>query len=764
MGEYKAQFISMIIMVALGIGVFLGFNMEWKSIEKNTEKFFDETYFADYRLVSTGENGFSASDAEKIKNIAGVDEAGRYISENAYVAGTKKTDSDSEKTVALTVTENKNVSFFKLIDGDEYDETSADGVWLSEKFATAAGFKKGDKITFKYSVFEFSGEIKGLVKSGEQMICLEDSTQLMPKFDDHGFAYISPAFYAKSLAEKGLNPIYPQINVISGLSKSEISSAADAALGKTTLLLTRSEVMSSAGAESEAEEGKTMSSIIPVVFLVIAILTMVTTMHRLTVKEKTQIGTLKALGYKDSVVTRHYTSYASAIGVIGSLLGIGIGYAIAFIIMNPKGMMGTYFDMPYWKIYTPWYCWIVIAAIVAFLTLIGMLSVKKMLSGTAADALRPYTPKKMKNLALEKTALWKKFSFGTKWNLRDVMRHKARTGMSLIGILGCVVILVGALGMKDTMQAFLDDYYNSAMKYETRVDLDENTGTNAEKAEFAEFLAGDRSSSVSVEFNEKAISVDVYRIEHGMVNFPDKKGNFVALPDDGALICTRIAKDYGLKAGDAFAVKPYGTDKSYTLKVAAVIRSASENAVISETYADSLGFEYKISSVYTNETAKEAFDGKNFVKKTQSRDDIMKSFDSFTQLLNQSVTILIVAGVLLGLIVLYNLGVMSYTERYREMATLKVVGFKDKKIASLLITQNLWVTLAGVLFGIPLGAGLLSYLVTALASEYEMRVSIRPLTVVIAVIATFAVSFAVSLALSKKNKKIDMVEALKGAE
>lgn len=761
---YKAQFISMIIMVALGVGVFLGFNMEWKTIEKNTEKFFDETNFADFRLVSTDESGFSASDAEKIKNIAGVEAAGRYISENAYVAGTKKADSNSEKTVALTVTENKNVSFFKLTGGDEYDETSESGVWLSEKFASEAGFKCGDKITFKYSVFVFKGEVKGLVKSGEHMICLADSTQLMPKFDDHGFAYISPAFYAKALAEKGLSPIYPQINVISGLSKSEISSAADAVLGKTTLLLTRAEVISSAGAESETEEGKTMGSVIPVVFLVIAVLTMVTTMHRLTVKEKTQIGTLKALGFKDKTVTLHYTSYALAIGVLGSVLGIGLGYGIAAFVMNPKGMMGTYLDMPYWKIYTPWYCWLVIAAIVATLTVIGMLSVKKMLAGTAADALRPHTPKKMKNLAVEKTALWKKFSFGTKWNLRDVMRHKARTGMSLIGVLGCVIILVGALGMKDTMQAFLDDYYNTAMKYETRVDLDENSGDNLDKIEFAKSLAGDRSASVSVEFNEKAVSVDVYDVSHGMVNFPDKKGDSVALPDDGALICTRLAKDYGLKPGDTFTVKPYGTDKSYTLKVAAVIRSVSENAVISEKYADNLGLAYKISAIYTNETAKEVLESKSFVKKAQSREDIMKSFDSFTQLLNQSVTILIAAGVVLGLIVLYNLGVMSYTERYREMATLKVVGFKDKKIASLLITQNLWVTCAGVLFGIPLGAGVLGYLVTALAAEYEMRVRVSPITVIIAAAATFAVSFAVSFAISKKNKKIDMVEALKGAE
>lgn len=142
----------------------------------------------------------------------------------------------------------------------------------------------------------------------------------------------------------------------------------------------------------------------------------------------------------------------------------------------------------------------------------------------------------------------------------------------------------------------------------------------------------------------------------------------------------------------------------------------------------------------------------------------MKSFDTFVQMLRMSVTVLICAAVVLGLIVLYNLGVMSYTERYREMATLKVVGFKDKKIGRLLISQNLWVTLIGAILGVPVGAFTLTYLLKALASEYEMRAVISVWTVLASVAITFLVSLLVSVLVSRKNKKIDMVEALKGAE
>lgn len=751
--EYKAQFISMIIMVALGVGVFLGFNMEWKSIEQNTEKFFEETRFADYRLVSADPMGFSEENLDKIAGIEGVEAASRYVSENATV-------NDTMKTVALTVTENKNVSFFKLMSGEEYDENSENGVWLSQKFADENNIKAGDEIKFTYASIEFNGVVKGLVKSGEHAICIADKTQIMPKFDSHGFAYISPAFYKKVM---GAYVVYPQINVLTDLSKDEFSKKADEVLQKTTLVLTRDEVVSSAGAKGEIEEGQTMGSIIPVMFLLIGILTMVTTMHRITVKEKTQIGTLKALGFKDKTITRHYTSYAFAIGFIGSVLGFGVAYIIVAIIINPKGMMGTYLDMPYWKFYTPWYCYLIVAGIITALTFIGYLSVKNMLKGTAADALRPYVPKKMKNLAVEKTKFWDKLPFGAKWNLRDVARHKARTGMSLIGVIGCVIILVGSLGMRDTMKAFLSDYYDTQMNYEYRLNL--SADITEEKADkIIENVNGDYSASVSIEYGGKPISLDIYGVKNGYVNFLSSKKGSVKVPDTGALVSTRIFKDNNLSVGSEIIVKPYGTDKEFKIKVADQIRSTSESIIISPAYAESLGIDYAIDSVYTKLTDNKALANTDGVKSVQSKQEIMNSFDSFTGMLNQSVTILIVAGILLGLIVLYNLGVMSYVERYRELATLKVVGFKDKKISGILISQNLWTTLFGSIIGVPLGIGLLKYLCDALAPEYELRLVVSALTVLIAIVATFATSFVVSFVLSKKNKKIDMVEALKGVE
>ena len=449
MGLYRAQFISMLIMIALGVGIFIGFNMEWVSIAKNTGSFFEATDFADYRIVS--EAGFTEDELKTVSDIGGVDRASRYVCVNADVKGR---DGDS---VALTVTENEDVSGVMVVSGDAYDSKSADGIWLSDRYADANDIATGDKLTLEYGGIEIKGEVKGLIKASEHMVCVRDETQLMPDYSTYGYAYISPELYEKAVGFE----YYPQINVISAMSKKAFTDKADEKLDRTLLVLSKDENASFAGAEGEIEEGRTMSAVLPVLFLLIAVLTMVTTMHRLAANEKLQIGTLKALGFKDRKILRHYTSYAFMIGIAGSAIGVGLGYLVAHMIMDPDGTMGTYFDMPEWKLYLPWFCYVILGAMIVLLTLIGYLSVKKMLAGTAADALRPYSPKKMKSLLIEKSRIFGRLSFGARWNLRDALRHKSRMAMSLIGIAGCTLIITAVLGMSDTMDEFLKIYYES---------------------------------------------------------------------------------------------------------------------------------------------------------------------------------------------------------------------------------------------------------------------------------------------------------------
>ena len=457
--SYKAQFISMILMITLGMGMFLGFNMEWKTIEVDTFKFFEETNYADYRLYS--EKGFTADDLDKIEGIEGVDAATRYLSVNLDIKGEKN------KSLALDVSENYTVSTFTVMDGEAYDE-NGDGFWLSDKFAAANDYKIGDSLTLEFQGVEISGKIVGLIKAGEHMICVADKNQMMPDYNTFGYAYISPKklrsvaeekakgnareeleksgvpaemiddsinelFKNGDMVDKALNQVYAQVNLISDLEKSDLEERVKDALGRTIMVSPKDDHVVYKESQGEAEEGKTMGSVLPVLFLLIAVLTMVTTMHRIATKEKTQIGTLKALGFKNRRILRHYTSYGLFIGLVGTGLGVALGYVVCKLIMSENGMMGTYFDMPDWSAAIPAFCYPVMGGTILLLTLISFLSVRQQLKGTAADALRPYTPKKMRKVFLERFRFWDKMHFGTKWNIRDLSRHKSRSAMTLFG-------------------------------------------------------------------------------------------------------------------------------------------------------------------------------------------------------------------------------------------------------------------------------------------------------------------------------------------
>ena len=561
---YKVQFVSMILLIALGVGVFVGFNAEWVTIGEDTGAFFRDCGFADYRIID--EDGISSADVDKIRDLEGVAGVSRFLSVNADVM-------DSDDQLALTVTESEHTSGFVLMEGGEYDRWDADGFWLMDKYAHQNGIKPGDKLTVTFEDMEFTGTVRGLIESAEYLICVRDESQVMPDFDTYGYVYASPAMLRKVIekqireeepdidddimsvaVKQACDEVFCQVNVNSSMDKQEIQTAVDEALGRSLLILTKDENVSYAESRGEMNEGKTMGAVLPVLFLAIAILTMITTMNRITISEKTQIGTLKALGFRDKRIIRHYTSYAVVISLTGSVLGIVLGYLLCRMVMSQDGMMGTYFVMPDWTVHIPVWIWAVVLAIVLLTILVGYLSVKDLLRGTAAETLRPYTPKHIHRLFLEGTALWRRMRFGTKWNLRDIFRHKSRSAMSFIGTFGCMLMLVASFGMNQTMDNFLDTFYDGTAAYATKIFMSSDAD-NEDAVKLADELDGDYSASVSSKVGDKTVSVDVYNITHDMYRFIDKDSNIIPLPEEGALICKRLARDFDAKPGDVVTVE-----------------------------------------------------------------------------------------------------------------------------------------------------------------------------------------------------------------
>ena len=747
---YKSQFISMILMVTLGIGSFVGFNIEWKSLEYNMNNFFRDTGLADFRVYD--EKGITEDNLEDILNINGVNKVSRVFSASADIEGTKG------DTVTLAVTENPKVNGFEIIDGEKYDPNSEEDILLSDKYAAENNVKIGDKMTFLYGERKFEGKVSALIKAGEQAVCIRDVSQLMPDYKTHGFAYISPKLYESVIG----NEYYPFAYVCSKLNEEEFTTKIEEVFDKKTLILTKDDVESYAGPMGEIDEGKTMATLLPPIFLIIAFLTMMSTMNRIVVKEKIQIGTLKALGFKDKRILHHYTAYGFIVAVIGTILGIILGYGVGYMIDNPHGNMGAYMDMPEWKLIFPLNNIPVLICVILLMTFIGYFSTKKMLQGNPADTLRPYVPKNMKSMAIENTRFFEKLSFGSRWNLRDTMRHKARTLMSILGVVGCIIILIGVLGMRDSVVKFIDDYYKDSMNYSSRIYLEESI-TEKQYDFLMEKYHGDSSCNMPMDLNNESIMLEIHKSTNDMVRFISDQDKNVKPNDEGAYVCIRLAEKFNLKRGDSFTVTPFGTDDKYQMKVAGIVRNISESFFISDEYAKKIDLKYMPDSIYTDAMKKD-IPLKDGIKNVQSKEMIGASFDSFMEIMEFMITLLIFVGILLGIVVLYNLGSMMYTERYRELATLKVIGFKDKKIANILHGQTLWTTVIGIIIGIPIGIITLDYLIITLGERYEMISYLNPLSVIISVVLTVGVSLFVSVLTARKSKKIDMVSSLKGIE
>ncbi|MBR1731954.1 MAG: ABC transporter permease, partial [Ruminococcus sp.] len=263
-------------------------------------------------------------------------------------------------------------------------------------------------------------------------------------------------------------------------------------------------------------------------------------------------------------------------------------------------------------------------------------------------------------------------------------------------------------------------------------------------------------------FGGYTVTLDIVHNPNSLMNVIDEDNKPISLSDSGVYLCLRL-KDKA-EIGDKIKFSPYGSKKTYEATVLGYNRSVmTESVTISDKLADSLGVDYTISSIYTDKKLAD-IPSSDIISGKQDKAQLMETFDSFVEIMDSMVIILVIAAALVGLVVLYNLGLMSYVERSRELATLKVLGFRNRDIGRLLISQNIWLTVIGVVIGLPAGVGVLQWLLTALAGEYEMKLMLGPLTYFASILLTFGVALLVSLMVARKNKKIDMVEALKGAE
>ena len=491
-------------------------------------------------------------------------------------------------------------------------------------------------------------------------------------------------------------------------------------------------------------------------------LILLTTMTRIITHQRTQIGILKASGFKNSSIILHYISYGFWLVLIGSILGLILGPMTLPQLFYPS-MSATY-KLPSWN--PAWSMnFVYVAVLMVLMSLaVSYYSVKSISDEKPADTIRPKVPKVSTSGFLEKLPIWKRLSFNVRWNWCDAKRNKFRALMTIIGVIGCSALLVCAFGMYDGMNDLKEWEYNQINHYDSKLVVEENA-TDAQIDDVAKAVNGDKlmESAIEIESDDAKKSGSLTVLNNtDLVTPTDYDWNKVDIKDEEVSISQKMADMLDVKVGDTVKWHIMGSDKWVKTKIDKIHADPiSQGFIMSADKLEDLDLNYTPTSIVTAEHVNQSYDG---VKAASSLKDMTSSWDELTESMWLLIYILIFFASLLAIIVLYNLGLLSFTEIEREIATLKVLGFKSGFLRRLLLTQNLWFTAAGFILGLPVGYVILAIMWESSGDSFYILPSISLSNFILTAVITFALSILVNLMFSRKIKKLDMVESLKSGE
>jgi len=745
--KHKAQFISIFLMAFLGVFVFAGVGGESVGLEVNVNDYYDETNLADGWIYSNYINDLF---------MYQVDVLGATTDMERQLVVDSVGDFKNDPDITLHFVENNTISKFYLIEGEKLDINDENGVWLDKSFADAKGLGIGDKITFEFADYRITKTIRGLGYSPEY-VYHASSSSVIPDFNKIGFAYMSYKAFPEDTVP------YNVLNVKFEGEPETYSELLDYHMGGYySSFVERSEHVSVGQFSEEMAQHKMMGDIFPVVFILIAMLILLTTMRRIITHQRTQIGILKASGFKNHSIILHYVSYGFWLVLVGAILGLILGPMTLPQLFYPS-MSATY-KMPSWN--PAWSMnFVYVAALMVLMSLaVSYYSVRNISNEKPADTIRPKTPKVSTSGLVEKLGIWKRLSFNARWNWRDAKRNKSRALMTIIGVIGCSALLVCAFGMYDGMNDLKEWEYSDINHYDSKLVVEDNASVS-QIDNVAEDVNGDKimESSIEIESDNAKKSGSLLVVnDTDLITPTDYDRNHVEIKDDEVSISQKMADMLGVKVGDKVKWHIMGSDKWVKTKIDKIHADPiSQGFIMSQDKLEDLDLNYTTTSVITAEHVDKDYDG---VKVANSMKDMTSSWDEMTESMWLLIYILIFFAALLAIVVLYNLGLLSFTEIEREIATLKVLGFKTSALRKLLLTQNLWFTAIGFILGLPVGYMILDVMWASSGDSFYILPSITLSNLLLTAVITFALSIFVNLMFSRKIKRLDMVESLKSGE
>ena len=734
-------------MAFLGVFVFAGVGGESVGLEVNSNNYYNDTNLADGWIYSAD---LSDDFVDKVNNLSLTTASERQLVIDSVA------DFKNDPDITLHFVENNTISKFYLMEGDALNISDGDGVWLDKSFADAKGLNVGDNITFKFNGLEIEKEIKGIGYSPEYVYHASTSS-VVPDFNKIGFAYMSYKAFPLD------NVPYNVLNVkFEGTPDEYDDLLSDKLDGDYNSFIQRSEHTSVSQFSEETDQHRMMADIFPVVFILIAMLILLTTMTRIIAHQRTQIGILKASGFTNRSIMIHYISYGFWLVLVGSVLGLILGPLTLPKLFLPS-MSATY-KLPSWN--PAWSMnFIYVTALMIIMSLaVSYFAVRSISKENPADTIKPKAPKVSSSGFIEKFSFWKKLSFNARWNYRDAKRNKFRALMTIIGVIGCTTLLISAFGMYDGMNDLKEWEFNQINHYDSKLVIDEEASLS-EIDDVADDVDGDKimESAIEIESSSAKKSGSLLVLNHtDLITPTDYDWNRISIGDDEVSISQKMADLLDVDVGDTVTWHIMGSDKWVNTTIDKIHADpTSQGFIMSKDKLEDLDLNYTPTSIVTAEHVDKNYSA---IKSVNSIKDIVSSWDELTEAMWLAIYVLIFFASVLAVVVLYNLGLLSFTEIEREIATLKVLGFKTGSLRRLLLTQNLWFTAIGFLVGLPVGYYILKIMWDSSGDSFYILPSISLGNFMISAAITFALSILVNLMFSRKIKKLDMVESLKSGE
>ncbi len=817
--EFKSNFglfFSIFLLSALAIAMFC--TMEGHVLSQNAarEKYHEECNLSD--LWMYGE-GFTQDELDEIRALDFVEAAQLRMS----VTGT--TPEFAGVQVDMFLERENVVNTPYLVKGEEFNPEDTEGIWLANAFAVRRNLDVGDDFTIEYNGVTFTKKIKGLVESteyeyrqadGDADVYLENIAIVFMSYDafpirDYVTHLIeSEKITARKIADntKILDEKLEQLKT-AGLTVDDITrdmlleiaeNMSDEKLAKLmpytqmiirtkdggalahedevakaidydySAIIDRKSIQGIVRLDSELEQHQAFAYVFVVIFVGIAVLVIATSMGRIVEKQRTQIGTMNALGMKRWKIVLHYISYSLLVSMLGVVVGLIFGVGLGAPAM--MSMFEQYYIMPgLHSVFHPLYI-IISLAIIAVCSLSCFLSCRKVLGIKPAEALRPAAPKQGKKCIFEKLPFWEKLSFNTQYNLRDISRAKLRAFMGIVGTAVGMLLMLYGVGCNQLVDIMTDLNFNKIYTTEYQVKLSADAKL-VDVDELSDSFAGELVMTDAVEISkvknasssEKKKEIVTVIEEKGLYNLIDVN-NEITQPVPGTVgISRKLAEDMGIKVGDTIYWHIYSKNEWHEAVVGSIYRSCESQGIayLRDDY-EKTGAEYTPTLLMTDDESAHDASTLKYVTSVNSRSDMIAAYEKSMEVVNIMVYMMVIFSTVMIVVVLYNSGSLSFNERVKELATLKVMGLQSSQIRHLLTVQNIWLSVIGIIIGTPLGNISLNAMMNSNGENFDYSLSVPVIDYIISGILVLVVSVLVSFMFSSRIKKLDLVETLKGVE